>query len=388
MRRLKRQLGAYGGTRPGALIIGHAGTHGDEPAGLEALLRVLRTLERRRPPFQGELVALAGNLEALRQGKRYLQRDLNRLWWPERVAALRNGGLSGPQGPEDREQVELLETIHALFEGARGPVYFLDLHTSSAPGLPFTCVGDTLPNRSFASRFPVPLILGLEESIDGVLLEYVSDLGAVSLGVEAGQHRSPAAVAYHEAFLWLALLEAGNLSPADLPETYRHRELLRRAAAPLTGVMEVRHLHPVRPADGFRMEPGFRNFQPVAAGQLLARDVRGEVRAPEEGRILLPLYQGLGSEGFFLARRVSPAWLRVSAVLRRLRVQRLLPKLPGVRPHPERRETLLVEAPARRWLSPGLFRLLGYRRHRWVEGVWQVSRRRHELRPPSPPWTA
>lgn len=62
--------------------------------------------------------------------------------------------------------------------------------------------------------------------------------------------------------------------------------------------MEVRHRHPIVPDDEFRMGEGFRTFQNIVAGQLLAHDRRGEVHASESGRILLPLYQGLGSDGF------------------------------------------------------------------------------------------
>ena len=50
------------------------------------------------------------------------------------------------------------------------------------------------------------------------------------------------------------------------------------------------------------MEPGFANIQPVARGQLLARDRRGEIRAPEDCLVVMPLYQGLGDDGFFLGR--------------------------------------------------------------------------------------
>jgi succinylglutamate desuccinylase len=61
----------------------------------------------------------------------------------------------------------------------------------------------------------------------------------------------------------------------------------------------------VRPGDGFVMEPGFRNLQAVEAGQVLARDRLGEITAVCDARILMPLYQDQGNDGFFLAREVS-----------------------------------------------------------------------------------
>ena len=56
------------------------------------------------------------------------------------------------------------------------------------PRVPFVTVGDTLRNRRFAMNFPATIILGLEEQIDGTLLEYLNSLGAVTMGFEAGQH--------------------------------------------------------------------------------------------------------------------------------------------------------------------------------------------------------
>mgnify|MGYP000107882312 CR=1 FL=1 len=73
---------------------------------------------------------------------------------------------------------------------ARGPIHFVDLHTSSAPGPPFLTVGDTLRNRRFSRGFPLPLLLGLEEQVDGSLLEYLNNHGFVTLGVEAGEHEA------------------------------------------------------------------------------------------------------------------------------------------------------------------------------------------------------
>ena len=53
------------------------------------------------------------------------------------------------------------------------------------------------------------------------------------------------------------------------------------------------------------MEPGFANIQRTTGGTLLARDGRGEIRAPFDGLVLLPLYQPQGSDGFFYGRALS-----------------------------------------------------------------------------------
>jgi hypothetical protein len=51
------------------------------------------------------------------------------------------------------------------------------------------------------------------------------------------------------------------------------------------------------------MEPDFLNLQSVKRGQLLARDRNGELLARVNGRIVLPLYQCQGSDGFSCCAR-------------------------------------------------------------------------------------
>ena len=43
------------------------------------------------------------------------------------------------------------------------------------------------------------------------MLEYVNNLGHITMGVEGGNHRAESSVGNHEAFIWLAMLAAGNL---------------------------------------------------------------------------------------------------------------------------------------------------------------------------------
>lgn len=252
----------------------------------------------------------------------------------------------------------------------------MDLHTTSSESVPFLTFSDSLRNRSFARSFPVPLVLGVEEELDGTLLDWIDHLGHVAVGIEGGGHRTPEAVVHLERAVWLALVSIGAVELADVPEPDGLRRRLRRAAASVPSLFEVRYRHALREGDGFRMEPGYRNFEPVEQGQLLAHDRRGEVRAPESGRLFMPLYQQKGGEGFFLVREVAPFWLVVSAVLRRLRLDALARWLPGVRPHPERPESLTLHPRAAGPVLVRLFHLLGYRRERPEDGRLVLTRRK------------
>jgi len=359
------------------------GIHGNEPSGAASARRVLDRLREQCIEIHGEVVVLAGNLEAQKQGARYIDNDLNRHWTPAGAIRLRSTERSKDEPAEEQERRELLEVLSGVVAEARGQVYFLDLHTSSAAGAPFLTVGDTLRNRSFAMHLPLPLMLGLEEQVDGSLLEYLNNYGFVTLGVEAGQHDCPLSIDRHEAVLWLALIAAGLLSASQVGERQRYRRLLREASRGTPRVMEVRYRHPIDESSEFRMEPGFTSFQQIEKGALLAHDRNGPVHAPEGGQMLLPLYQGKGDDGFFISREVRVFWLRISALLRRLYLGVLIGLLPGVRRHPDGDEVLVVSTRIARVYPLEIFHLFGYRKLRMIGSTLVVSRRRYDLTPPA-----
>lgn len=381
----RRIVGEMIGARPGPCIVVMTGIHGNESSGIRAAERVLERLQDRSSALAGHFITVVGNLQALGQGVRYLDRDLNRHWTPEQVARIRALESDSAFSAEDREQRELIDVFDRVLEKASGLVYFLDLHTSSADGPPFLTVGDTLRNRRLALRFHLPIMLGLEEQVDGSLLEYLNNCGFITIGVEAGQHDDAISVEYHEASLWIALVETGALPADAVPELEASRERLRRAVEGLPPVIEVRYRHAIRTGDGFRMEPGYRNLEIVERQQTVGRDHRGPIRTPIGGCILLPLYQGKGDDGFFLGREVRPFWLSVSETLRRLRLNGLVRHLPGVRAEPSRREELVVDTRIARLYPLEIFHLLGYRKLRNEGNALRVSRRLFDLSPPEGP---
>ncbi|HPF37543.1 MAG TPA: succinylglutamate desuccinylase/aspartoacylase family protein [Phycisphaerae bacterium] len=380
--RFERVIGSFRGDAPGPSVVCVGGIHGNEVSGIHALRRVLRLLEKRRPPFRGELVGIAGNLAALERGDRYLAEDLNRVWTPERIEAVRELAPDHFTTIEHEEMWGLLSALDDAFARSRGESYFLDLHTSSASGGPFVLLGDTIRNRRLAFRFPAPVILGLEETIDGVLLEYVNSLGHVTLGFEAGQHDDPVSIDNQESAIWIGLLHAGCVDAKDVPEATAARDRLSENTRSLPRVLELRYRRPVSPDDDFVMRPGYLNFHPVTAGEVIAKDRRGDVAVRETGRLLLPLYQGKGSDGYFLARDVRPFWLWVSSVLRHLHAHHLVRILPGVWRHPKKPDTFVVNRRVARWFPMQILHLLGFRKVREEGDTLTVSRRRYDLKSP------
>ncbi|UCF19689.1 MAG: succinylglutamate desuccinylase/aspartoacylase family protein [Gemmatimonadota bacterium] len=375
---LQRVVGCLRGADPGPTLICIGGLHGNEPAGVQALRRVFQTLSR-DPSLLicGEFVGLIGNLAALSEGRRFLAKDLNRQWRVEVVRRKEGSCGSIDEAAEDRERRELLAELDRVFGRARDETFALDLHTTSGESVPFVAMGDTLRNRRFALRFPLPMILGLEEHLDGTISEFLTLSGHTTITVETGQHASPAAVSNAEAAIWLALGEAGLLEASETARVRSARQRLGRAAQGVPRFLELRYRHPIFPGDGFRMEPGFTNFDPVAPDQLLGVNNRGEIRSRWRGRVLMPLYQELGEDGFFIVREFRRLWLSISALLRRLRIDAVVHWLPGITRHRSRPGTLVVDRKILRWYSMEALHLLGFRRQRALGDLLLVSRRQH-----------
>jgi succinylglutamate desuccinylase len=369
-----RVLGRLRGPERGPTLLCIGGLHGNEPAGVQALKRVLRRLEPRASHMSGEVVALLGNRAACAAGRRFVDRDLNRAWTGERIWRLTNRGVVWGD-VEDREQVELLNAIEDVVEMARGAVYVLDLHTTSGFGGPFTTFGDTLPNRDFASHIPVPMVLGLEELVEGTLLGFLASHGLVTVAYESGQHDEDLSVDRAEAGIWLAVAAAGLLPEHLLPEARAAHALLARESKGLPKALEMRYRHDIEPEDRFEMAEGWRNFQRVEEGSVLGSDATGAVRAVESGRILMPLYQEQGEDGFFLIREFRPMWLQVSTLLRTLRLDRFVHWLPGVRHDSWTPDSVLVDTRVARWYAPQVLHLLGYKKQGRT-GAHLVMRRR------------
>jgi succinylglutamate desuccinylase len=304
----KRVIAHLTGTAPGPTLIVVGGLHGNEPAGVEAAENVLGALVERRPPISGEIIGLAGNVRALAVRRRYLGRDLNRQWTEERVAEARARVADAPQNgidPELHETVELSDTLEAILARARGPVFVLDLHTTSSDGTPFGVVGPTPAHRAFAAHFALSSLIGLESQLPGVLTRYLGERGCVTFAVEGGQHDAASARTVLGAAITVGLVASGVMKSEHVPGYAAADAELARARGELPRLIEVYSRHAILPEHGFAMEPGFSTIHRTRAGTLIARDKRGEIRAPTDCLVVLPLYQAQGSDGFFFGRALE-----------------------------------------------------------------------------------
>ena len=381
MSRPGESLVAIRGAQPGPLLVFFGGIHGNEPAGLFALHQVYQELLESGCEFHGEFVAIAGNLWALSQQRRYDKYDLNRLWTPEGIEKLQRQSFSEDEMSEDIEQQqEIFQCLNELLEGGKAPYYFFDLHTTSSETEPFITVNDTLLNRAFSSLYPVPIILGIEEFLEGPLLSYINELGYISIGFEAGQNDSRAAFENHKAFIYLSLCNSGFIDRASFGAYEMYDETLKRASSIQNDIFEITMRYQIQSGEAFAMKPGYANFQPIRQREHLADNAHGPIRAPMDGRIFMPLYQSQGDDGYFILRRI-PAWaLKLSAALRRWQSHKFLVWLPGIRWRDKQQRVLSVNTRIARFLTKQVFHLLGYRAWRQTQRTIIMSQREYHAK--------
>ncbi|TMU54449.1 succinylglutamate desuccinylase/aspartoacylase family protein [Flagellimonas algicola] len=353
-----RIIGHLKGDEDGPTLVFFAGIHGNEPAGVFALKHVIRELKLRQAPIQGQLYAIAGNLQALEQKARFMEKDLNRIWTVENLQqTLQNDdGIS----KDEQEMRELHELLRAILEQNQPPFYFIDLHTTSGDTSPFMVLNDSLLNRKLASQYPLPTILGIEEYLVGALLSYINELGYVSLGYESGQHDDVVSIrnCTHFIHYTLGITELVAYSPAEVAKL---RMEIANSSVVSSKFYEIYYQHEIQNRGQFEMRPGFKNFQKIPRGTAIAMDNGNDIMTQRKRQIFMPLYQKLGNEGFYYIKSIPLVLLWISKGLRRYKMDHLLVWLPGIQWSSGQKDGLLVDQRIAKFLAKSFFHLLGYR---------------------------
>ena len=296
-----REIGQYTQNHPGPLLLITAGIHGNEASGVIALNRVFRFLQLHKPPLRGAFVGLCGNITALDKEERFIDQDLNRTWGEkevEKIKAARQEELN----TEQREAKAIIDYVDKLEPAKYEDRFFIDCHTTSSESIPYFSVEDITGCLTFARRFPVHSVLGFANMIPTTIDGYFCRNDFNSFTLEAGQHFEISSVENCEAVIFLALVQSGCLESKHLDCYDRCRDVLARLIMDDKKTFDITYRHEIKPGDDFRMEPGFVNFQKIRKNELLARDKSGEIFSEWDARILMPLYQKQGDDGFFIIK--------------------------------------------------------------------------------------
>src|SRR6056297_1101576 len=311
IKRYKRVLAKHVGSERGPMLVCVGGMHGNETAGAEAieLMGKMLDVEPITNPqfaFSGLFLGIAGNLQALREGVRYIERDLNRQWHDEQVERILRSRRKDLHA-EEREIFDIIKTIRREVRSYKPThIIVLDLHTTTAYGGIFTIASDDFRSIRIGVELHVPVITGMLKGIQGTSLHYFNKnkLGADTTCIvfESGQHEERLSVNRAIAAITNIMSIIGSINAEDVEN--QHEQLLIEYARKLPMVAEHVITHSIKEEDKFLMQPGYKNFQPIRRGEVLAYDRHGAIQSPIDGLILMPLYQKQGDDGFFIVKEV------------------------------------------------------------------------------------
>lgn len=306
---IDRIIGRFEGKEKGPLLIVLGGMHGNEPAGVKAMELLFKMIEVEpitNPSFtfHGCLFGLRGNLKAMQRKVRFIHKDLNRQWTRENIQRIKHASLEQLDS-EDAELLELITLIEKEIEHYQPTkIVLLDLHTTTAFGGIFSIATDDPKSIEMGIEFHAPVIKGLLNGINGTSLHYFNNdnfaVETIAVCFESGQHDEELSINRAIAAVINCMRTIGCVKANDVEN--RHDQLLIEFSKHLPTVAELVMCHSIAEGDDFVMKPGYKNFQKIKKGEVLAHDKNGAIHAQADGRILMPLYQKQGDDGFFLIR--------------------------------------------------------------------------------------
>ena len=244
---MDRLIGEISGNGNKQLLIAIGGMHGNEPAGILAIERLLEILSHPSKTIRGKFLGLRGNLEALKLKRRFLHSDLNRIWTARDLAYPESDDFSADQHPDHAELVQLSKIIDRELAKGYDEVVVIDLHTTSAnSGVFIACKNDS-KHRGLVSRLHVPVIVNLAEELHGTAMQYFWQKGCTAFAFEGGNHFNPESVNKMESALWLTLESMGMINRRTFGNVDFHDQRLKNSTEGLPHFCELVYHHLLSP---------------------------------------------------------------------------------------------------------------------------------------------
>ena len=258
------QITASGHSPKRLSLLLSVGVHGDETAPIEMLAQLLTELALAPAALAVDLMVVVGNLDAIAQGRRFLDGDLNRMFGNR----LQRGAL---QASAEAARADLImRATAAFFAPPGGEKWHLDLHTAIRPSLypTFAIVPDVIADS--AKRALVTWLGGagvgaviLNSKLAPTYSAYsASQFGATSCTAELGQIGA----------LGKNDLSAFAVTQAALDTLLRSGQTLAFRRSPPHVFRVAQEL--VKQSDDFSMafDQTTQNFTPMEPGAVIARD--------------------------------------------------------------------------------------------------------------------
>ena len=253
--------------RDGEHVVFVGGAHGNEPAGVEAMVAFHRRLQSAEIKLvRGKVSLLLGNPEAYQKNRRYVDRDLNRSF-----GDIDGLSLEGRRDSEIRQYLDLYDYISAL----------LDLHSVSIGEFKI-CVYEKDKAQSLDLAMAIsdiPLHFAYHpEHMPGTLIEAAGKHHISGLIVECGNHQSEQGVN--------TALDHMQAMLAQYQLIHKEERIPKKD---LAAVEQYESISAIQPGSNFSflikdVATGTR----LEKGQVFAQDDTGEHVAPQDCYIMAP----------------------------------------------------------------------------------------------------
>ncbi len=252
--------------------------HGNEPGGLYAVVEFLKYLKSQPQPFSKNLAIVFGHPIAAMQNKRFIQKDLNRAFG-------------------DHENITIEDQIAMSLERVlRNSNFVIDLHqTAQDSESDFFIFAFTSASAKWAlnlSSTSYNIVHGKEFSKDGMTLDTYACLhGAIALTYEMGE------IGYCENQIAKTKEILIKSTEASLDEYHSNHLIELKKFLSWSQILYA--------DTNAKLKPGLKNFSTVSAGDIIAENDSGPIRANTDGYILFPKYGEATQTSSEICRLVS-----------------------------------------------------------------------------------
>ncbi|MBI4836027.1 MAG: succinylglutamate desuccinylase/aspartoacylase family protein [Candidatus Abawacabacteria bacterium] len=264
--------------KPGANLLVFGAVHGDEPCGALAIRRLLFELTTSNLPLKsGTLTLVIANEKGLVENKRYLSKNLNRLFRDD---------ITYENGYE-------CDRAHELKPLIKKADFFLDIHSTSRPTKPFLFAEKQV--LAEAQKLNIEHIVVGWNTLTGVDLggdteSFGNQHNVPSLTLECGQSQAMTTweIAYQSLLQFCAVHQfiEHEISSQITPKLYHLFDVVKLNSK------QFNYVYP------------WENLTPLKNDQLIGKDENQAYRAPRDCTLIMPgtpENTAIGEEIYFLA---------------------------------------------------------------------------------------
>jgi len=258
--------------------------HGDEIAGLVAVNELITEgfFENGFDTEHDKVTVVIGNPQAVIEKKRFIDINLNRIFTPQFI----HSNLQRDMTSQDLYEISRVREVVKEIEKCD---VFLDLHSTSAPTIPFAIVTPGSESERIANTFPIGFVLhNVVEVVRGTSIEFAHSINKVAICVECGQHSERSSVDV-----------AKNTIRAFVNENHSDRTPKQVLYVDKSEIMRT----------GFEFSKITKAFDRVEHKELIARDdIVGDIRCPYEtgAYLIMPIANPvIGEEAWFWGHTTS-----------------------------------------------------------------------------------